>query len=117
MLLTNVQVIQNENIHDSLLQRVIDYYSSLPKLLRIVPRILCFMQLVKGSDKHNTDVPSSEMSYVENSEEQRALMALIRFDQRLLNFNHLKKLKPFWDDHGVYCVNTHKIVSYEAFKF
>ena len=73
-----------------LLSHIITYYSSLPKLLRVIARLMRFMAKVKNNDKN--DIPLDL---------ETAKVTLIRYEQMSLDNSQLKRLKPFKDEIGL----------------
>ena len=86
---------ESEFIESSLLHRIIGYYSSLQRLLKIVARLLRFMYSVKGKKE---EITVSHM--------KQALRAMIRYSQKSMDITNLKRLHPFTDDLGLLRVTT-----------
>ena len=86
-----------DNNNDDTLQRLINYYSSLPKLLRVVARVLRFMK--NPTAVHRADITADDI--------ESARLAVIRYDQKLkLNVKHIQSLNPVNDQKGVLRVKT-----------
>ena len=84
----------------SLLTKLIEHYSELPRLLNVTKRLIQFSKRVLSRTKSPND------NYVSQDKNEEALHALIRHEQRSLPVSHLKKLKPFLDTKGIYRVNS-----------
>ena len=89
----------------SLLVYIVQFYSCLFKLLRVIARLLRFMKYPKLEErKHLT---SQDLKDTQES--------LIRFEQRLLVVSHLKRLKPFKDENGT--LRVHSRLSKTSYPF
>ena len=87
--------------HVCLLTRLIEHYSELPRLLNIAVRLLRFSKRVLQR-KQDSPIQENES---QPSNEKEALLALIRHEQHSFPVDHLKRLRPFLDQQGIYRVN------------
>ena len=86
--------------HLCLLTRLIEHYSELPRLLNVTVRLMLFSKSVL---RHRQDLTSKDNNKVSN--EKEAMLALIRHEQHSFPVDHLKRLRPFLDQQGIYSVN------------
>ena len=95
--IADVMMVSDSNEIDSeLVNWVIQYYSSLSKLLRVIARVIRFMKSPTISSRKEID--SDDMKHAKD--------ILIRYVQKDLNLANVKKLKPFKDDKGLVRVHS-----------
>ena len=84
-------VMTTVEVNLNLLDQAIEFYSNLPRLLRLIARILRFMERKNNPVKNAIDADDMH----------KAEIALIRYDQKSITVSHMKKLKPFKDTDGL----------------
>ena len=86
--------------HLCLLTRLTEHYSELPRLLNVIVRLMLSSKSVL---RHTQDLTSKDNKN-EFSNEKEAMLALIRHEQHSFPVDHLKQLRPFLDQQGIYRV-------------
>ena len=87
--------------HLCLLRRLIEHCSELQRLLNVTVTLMLFSKSVL---RHRQDLTSKDNKN-EFSNEKEAMLALIQHEQHSFHVDHLKRLRPFLDQQGIYCVN------------
>jgi len=80
----------------SLLSKVIEYYSDLSKLVKVIARLIRFMRATKRQDRQPLSVEDLKQS----------LMSLIRYEQQSIVKSSIKRLRPISDCLGVLRVQS-----------